>query len=93
MMRLRSRRPPAAPPLLRCGWCCGHASPTDPCEALRPPPDTHPLAARATQAKLTAAGAAAPEKIVFRGAEVTATLAACGLEEDASIEATVCKAA
>ncbi|EOD03893.1 hypothetical protein EMIHUDRAFT_108015 [Emiliania huxleyi CCMP1516] len=44
-------------------------------------------------AKLTAAGAAAPEKIVFRGAEVTATLAACGLEEDASIEATVCKAA
>mmetsp|Transcript_14671 Transcript_14671/g.42061 ORF Transcript_14671/g.42061 Transcript_14671/m.42061 type:complete len:149 (-) Transcript_14671:519-965(-) len=49
--------------------------------------------AAALKAKLTAAGAAAPEKIVFRGAEVTATLAACGLEEDASIEATVCKAA
>ena len=39
--------------------------------------------------KLQAAGASAVERFVYKGVELTSTLAECGLTEDSSIEAKV----
>lgn len=41
------------------------------------------------KAKLTAAGAAAPDELFFGGKPLTGTLGECGLEEEASIDALI----
>ena len=42
-----------------------------------------------SHATLQAAGASAVERFVYKGVELTSTLAECGLTEDSSIEAKV----
>ena len=86
-----NRTPPQYPPIPDTPWMTPTASLSKMTNQQKvtiqiSPSDT----AADLNSKLQAAGASAVERFVYKGVELSATLAECGLKEDGSIEAQVC---